>query len=152
MLWQVFSLVILYIRNFNRMNVKFACVNDRISNCKYFSYKAKSSDCNSINLFKWIVLKAKLIESFNINAQICPDSCFENLTGDIRKRFWFLNRFWPSTKIQSSSFIFISLNDKLKIYELTNRNEDLKDYHRKTYRKPFLFFFWNAYRWSAVQI
>lgn len=149
---QVFPFVIFNIRNFNRMNVKLACVNYWISNSKYFSYKAKGSYCNSIDLLKLIIWKAEFIKPFDVNAEIRPDSCFENLTGDIRKRFWFLNRFWTSTKIQSSSFIFISLNDELKIYQLPNGNEDLEHNHWKTYGKPFLFFFWNAYWWSAIQI
>lgn len=52
---QVFPFVIFNIRNFNRMNVKLACVNHRISNSKYFSYKAKGSYCNSIDLLKLII-------------------------------------------------------------------------------------------------
>jgi len=131
MLGKIFPFIIFDIWNFNRMNVKLTCVNDWISNCKYFSNKAKCSNCDPINLLKTIFWIAVFIKTFNVNAYVSPNPCLKNLTWDVRKCFTFLNLFRSSSKEDSSPLIFVSLDYKFNIDQLSNRNEHLKHYHRK---------------------
>lgn len=66
MFWKILTFIVFNIWNLNRMYIKLTCVYHWISNCKYFPYKTKSSNCYSINLFKSVFRIAILIKAFYI--------------------------------------------------------------------------------------
>ena len=152
MLRQILPLAVLKTRNFNRMDVQLARVNDRVSLSEYFSDEAESSDGDPVNVSESVLRVAVLVEPFDVDAQIDPNAWFKDLAGHVGVVVWFDDLFRAPAEEDSSAVIFFSLDNELDVDELSNRNKYLKNYERKNNTKSFLLLFRNRYWTGTIHI